>query len=74
MLPIEDRFGLTPNLPTYTQARAFIRVMNGVSYQIYRQMYNKIKDQTGTPQDVMDWSDPDTWIPERLGGKSRPLP
>jgi restriction system protein len=32
-------------------------------------MLNAIKDQTGTPQSPVDWSDPDTWIEERLSGE-----
>lgn len=34
---------------------------------------NAIWDQTGTPQNPVDWSNPDEWIPERLSGNSRAL-
>jgi restriction system protein len=30
-------------------------------------------DQTGTPQDPVDWTDPDAWIPERLSGENAAL-
>ncbi|WP_196780274.1 restriction endonuclease [Oceaniradius stylonematis] len=32
-------------------------------------MITAIHDQTGTPQNPVDWSDPDTWIAERLSGE-----
>ncbi|MBU2552659.1 MAG: restriction endonuclease [Proteobacteria bacterium] len=31
-------------------------------------MIQSIWSQTGTPQNPVDWSDPDSWIPERLSG------
>lgn len=36
-------------------------------------MISDIMDQTGTPQNPVDWSDPDTWIAERLTGASAVL-
>lgn len=32
-----------------------------------------IEKQMGTPQNPVDWSDPDTWIPERLQGDEAQL-
>jgi restriction system protein len=34
---------------------------------------NTIWDQTGTPQNPVDWSNPDEWIGERLTGSARKL-
>ena len=36
-------------------------------------MINAIVEQTGTPQDPVDWTNPDQWIGERLSGKDRDL-
>jgi restriction system protein len=36
-------------------------------------MRNAIFDQTGTPQNLVDWSDPDVWINERLSGDKAAL-
>lgn len=59
---------LTPDLPTYTQARSFIKAIHGVSYETYRRMFRQIWDQVGNPQAVVDWSDPNHWIDQRLQG------
>jgi restriction system protein len=32
-------------------------------------MANAIWEQRGTPQNPVDWSDPDAWISERLTGE-----
>jgi restriction system protein len=32
-------------------------------------LHNKLMELTGTPQSPVDWTDPDTWIPERLSGE-----
>jgi restriction system protein len=36
-------------------------------------MMNAIFDQTGTPQSALDWSNPDTWIRERLTDENAEL-
>jgi restriction system protein len=36
-------------------------------------MLRDMWDQMGTPQNPVDWSDPDEWIPQRLRGKSAEL-
>jgi restriction system protein len=36
-------------------------------------MASAIDEQTGTPQNPVDWSDPDTWIAERLQGNDAQL-
>lgn len=59
-----------PSLPTYPSARTFMEAGFGESPQAIRDMISAIFDQTGTPQDPVDWSDPDTWIDERLQGES----
>jgi restriction system protein len=64
---------LTPFFPTYPIARHFLRIVHGVSYSLYRSMYNMIMEQRGNPQAVADWADPNEWIPERLSGQERDL-
>lgn len=36
-------------------------------------LLNSVAEQTGTPQNPVDWSDPDDWIVERLDGEDREL-
>ena len=66
-------FKLTPGLPTYTQARAFLKEIRGVEYSTYRSMYDRIVEQIGSPQDTRNWTDPDEWIPLRLSNSESDL-
>lgn len=58
-----------PLLPTYAQTIAFLKAVNGTSPKVIRQMITLIHEQTGTPQNPVDWVYPDEWIPERLKGE-----
>lgn len=64
---------ITPNLPVYSNARHFLRVLDGVPYPLYRSMYNDIWEQRGNPQANTSWTDPDSWIPQRLSGEEQAL-
>ena len=64
---------LTPHLPTYESARHFLRILDGVTYDTYRSMYDAIWSQRGTPQETTDWAEPEEWIPERLTGDGQAL-
>jgi restriction system protein len=64
---------LTPGLPEYPVARHFLRIINGVSYTLYRNLYNSIWEQRGNPQETVDWSVPEIWILERLEGDEQNL-
>ena len=68
-----DRRSLTPHFPSYAAARHFLRILNGVPYALYRSMAAAIWSQRGTPQEIVDWSDPEKWIPERLQGQEQDL-
>jgi restriction system protein len=63
----------TPLLPTYANARHFLRVIDQVPASAYLRMINAILDQTGNPQNQVDWTQPNEWIPERLQGEEREL-
>ena len=63
----------TPLYPTYESARQFLQVLDGVSYTLYRDMVNDIRAQQGSPQEQVDWANPDQWIAERLIGPSQAL-
>lgn len=64
---------LTPHLPTYPEARHFLRVLDGVPYVLYRNTYNEIWEQRGNPQAQVHWTNPDEWIAERLTGEEQTL-
>jgi restriction system protein len=62
-----------PLYPTYTDLGHALRAFDGVKKQTIRNMITAIHDQTGTPQNPVDWTDPDRWIDERLSGDQRDL-
>lgn len=63
----------TPHFPTYDNARYFLKSLDGVSYQLYRDTVDTIWAQRGNPQEQTNWADPDAWIPERLSGPVQDL-
>ena len=50
-----------------------MRIVDGVSYWLYRGMYNRIIEARGNPQEQADWADPDQWIPQLLAGEEQRL-
>lgn len=60
---------ITPLFPTYDQTRAMMKAVAGCSVKSVRNMISAIQEQTGTPQNPVDWSEPDQWIKERLSGE-----
>lgn len=68
-----NRISLTPGIPTYRQARAFMEAIDGEPYTTFRNMEAHIWNQVGSPQENVDWSDPEAWIPVRLEGEEQIL-
>lgn len=63
-----------PNLPSYTEVRRLIAIWTGTTSQTaVRDMVSAVWDYTGTPQNQVDWSNPDEWIIQRLCGESAAL-
>lgn len=46
----------------------FLRTAEGSEVATLRAMAKRLWEQRGTPQEPVDWSNPDEWIPERLAG------
>jgi restriction system protein len=63
----------TPLFPTYSNARHFLRIFDGVAGDAYQSMASAIWEQRGNPQEQVNWSNPDEWIGERLQGEERKL-
>lgn len=51
----------------------YLTVFQGVLKATVRSMISTIHEQTGTPQNPVDWSDPDLWIEQRLSGEEAEL-
>ena len=62
-----------PIFRTYVDVGFVIRSLYGEPWRRVRDAMTAIYDQAGTPQSPVDWSDPDTWITERLTGDIRGL-
>lgn len=62
----------TPLFQTYADVRMLMSALSDVvTKAAVLECLNAIWEQTGTPQDPVDWSNPDLWIPQRLQGKNR---
>lgn len=59
----------TPLFPLYSDLKACMRAWEGERVQLIIGLHRELLDLTGTPQAPVDWTDPDAWIPERLGGE-----
>jgi len=62
-----------PLFPTYSELRSAMRAFDDEPVKQIRDTITAIFEQTGTPQNPVDWSEPDTWIEERLSGEPRAI-
>lgn len=63
----------TPFLPGYGEVLKLIKILAGTSKATLNEMNKAIWDQTGTPSNPVDWTDPDEWIAKRLTGGAQSL-
>lgn len=63
----------TPLSPLYSEVRALLPIWDDVQKEDVRELIKEIWEHTGTPQDPVDWSDPDKWIGERLSTQHQEL-
>lgn len=71
---IGQQIKLLPLFPTYSIVRQLlISFMAPITIQQISSMQKAIKDQIGTPQNPMDWRDPDQWMEDRLEGENREI-
>ena len=61
----------TPLFPLRSEVRSLLPIWDGVPKEDVRELIKEIWEHTGTPQDPVDWSDPDRWIGERLSKQHR---
>jgi len=60
-----------PLFPTYSELGNAMRAFEGEAVKRVRDTITAIYEKMGTPQNPVDWSDPDTWIEKRLLGEFR---
>jgi restriction system protein len=63
----------TPWFPRYSRTRELIKAIQGVPSSKVAKLIKSIWEHVGTPQDPVDWTDPDIWISERLAGEDAEL-
>jgi restriction system protein len=60
-------------LPPYSAVRKVLSISQGIRADTVTSMSKAIWKHVGTPQNPVDWSQPDTWIPARLSGEHADL-
>lgn len=63
----------TPLFPTYREVRHLLKIWPGRSRKQITGLEATLAELRGTPQNTVDWTDPDQWIPERLKDGDRQL-
>lgn len=64
----------TPLLQSYSDVRKLMKVLSGTTKKTdFLQCLKAIWSHAGTPQNPVDWINPDEWIPQRLSGSNRDL-
>lgn len=62
-----------PLFPVYHELRALLRLWPGVPRRRITALHSAFVSLRGTPQKSVDWTEPASWIPERLDGDDRAL-
>lgn len=65
----DEKAGLCPWLPTFSQLRGYLTAIDGVSAPALEQLQSSVMGLRGTPQEPVRWDDPEQWIGERLTGE-----
>ncbi len=63
----------TPFYPTYAEVRWLLKIWPGHPRKQVTGLHAALAELRGTPQNTVDWTDPDLWIPERLKDTDRQL-
>ncbi len=62
-----------PLYPEYSTTRTLLKIIAGMPVADFKDMWNAVWGLRGTPQNTVDWTDPDKWIDKRLSGKNRDI-
>jgi len=69
----EERPGLCPWLPTFSQLRGYLTAIEGVTVSDLESLETAITGLRGTPQEPVSWESPEVWIEARLQGGNQAL-
>lgn len=70
---VDDALVRVPDFPPYEGVRLLLPVCVGLTSDRITGLYRTITNLTGSPQETVDWSNPDVWIPKRLTGEQQAL-
>ncbi|MEP0915077.1 restriction endonuclease [Leptolyngbya sp. GB1-A1] len=62
-----------PHFPSYSEVRLVLPIWNGWFRSQITGLRSTITTFWGSPQSPVDWTDPDSWIPQRLKDEDRQL-
>lgn len=69
----DDQRVRIPHFPLYSEVRLILPIWNGRLRSQITKLHSTIATLRGSPQEPVDWTDPATWIPQRLQGSDREL-
>ncbi len=69
----EERRVRVPLFPLYSEVRLVLQIWDGVERSQITGLRSTLKTLWGSPQAPEDWTNPDTWISQRLQGDDRKL-
>lgn len=74
-MPIQSQYVVhSPVFPAYSDVKMLMAMWkDSTSKSATLELVNSLWAQTGTPQNPVDWSNPDEWIESRLTGDSKQL-
>lgn len=59
--------------PSHVEVRHLLKVLRGRLKATVTGLHSALAQLRGTPKKPVDWTDPDSWIPERLSGDTHDL-
>ena len=62
-----------PLFPDYSMTIILLKIITGMPIADFKNMWNTIWGLRGTPQNTVDWTNPDEWIDQRLLGKDKEI-
>lgn len=62
-----------PLYPEYSTTINLLKIIVGMTVDDFKNMWNTVWGLRGTPQNTVDWTNPDEWIDKRLSGKDKEI-
>lgn len=62
-----------PLYPDYSTTVTLLEIIAGMPVADFKNMWNTVWGLRGTPQNTVDWTNPDEWIDKRLSGRDREI-